>query len=224
MRFISLKAVPFNSVSGGRDNNFDFLRFLLASFVLFYHCYPILYGLGVPSHGLWEIIADICGGIAVPFFFVISGFLVTRSWTSGPKLGDLLQKRILRIYPGFLAASLFCAVVVGPLGATDVYAYWHEFQLVKFARWALLLVGPYTPAVFVSLPMSTGVNGSFWTLRYEFYCYLLVAILGLLGLFRVRLALAATFTVLYALRLVQLLTGRVFSLSREVHLFGNLAS
>ena len=171
-----------------------------------------------------ETIADVCGGIAVPFFFVLSGFLVTRSWASDPKLGDFLQKRVLRIYPGFLAASLFCAIIVGPLGAADSRAYWHEFQPVKFARWALLLVGPYIPTVFVSLPMSTGVNGSFWTLRYEFYCYLLVAALGLLGLFRVRLVLAAAFTVLYALRLVQLLTGRVFFPSREVHLFGNLAS
>ena len=38
-------------VSGGRDNNFDCLRFLLAVFVLFYHCYPILYGLNATHHG-----------------------------------------------------------------------------------------------------------------------------------------------------------------------------
>ncbi len=217
------RRVTLAEVSEGRDNNFDFLRFGLAVFVLFYHCYPIFYGPNAPHHGPMETVADICGGVAVPFFFVISGFLVTRSWLADPRPPDFLQKRALRIYPGFLAASLFCALVVGPLGAADSAAYWHEFQPVKFARWALLLVGPYIPTIFVSLPMSTGVNGSFWTLRYEGYCYLLVLALGLGGLFRRRGALLAVFLVLYALRETQTLTGRVFFPDRELHLFGNLS-
>ncbi len=218
------RGVTLAEVSEGRDNNFDFLRFVLAVFVLFYHCYPILYGLNAPRHGWVERVADVCGGVAVPFFFVISGFLVTRSWLADPRPRDFLQKRVLRIYPGFLAASLFCALVVGPLGAADPAAYWHDFQPVKFARWALVLVGPYIPPIFVSLPMSTGVNGSFWTLRYEGYCYLLVLALGLAGLFRRRGALLVVFLVLYALRAAQTLTGRVFFPDREMHLFGNISS
>ncbi len=218
------RRVTFAEVSEGRDNNFDFLRFGLAVFVLFYHCYPILYGLHALPHGPAETVADVCGGVAVPFFFVISGFLVTRSWLADPRPRDFLQKRVLRIYPGFLLASLFCALVVGPLGAADPAAYWHAFQPVKFARWALVLVGPYIPTIFVSLPMSTGVNGSFWTLRYEGYCYLLVLALGLLGLYRRRGAILAAFLILYVLREVQTLTGRVFFPDRELHLLGNLAS
>ncbi len=214
--------VSLGDVSAGRENNFDFLRFLFAAFVLFYHCYPIKYGLNAPNHGPFETLANVCGGIAVPFFFVISGFLVTRSWQGSPKLGGFLQKRALRIYPGFLVAALFCAVVVGPLGAADVSAYWHEFQPVKFTRWALVLVGPYIPTIFVHLPMATGVNGSFWTLRYEFYCYLFVAALGLLRVYRQPAVLAALFAVLFALRDVQMLTGRVIFPNHEVHLFGNL--
>ena len=217
------RSVSLAEVSAGRDNNFDFLRFLLAVFVLFYHCYPILYGLNAPHHGLAETVADTCGGVAVPFFFVISGFLVTRSWLADSRPRSYLQKRALRIYPGFLVASLFCALVVGPLGAADSTAYWHQFQPVKFARWALALVGPYIPTIFISLPMSTGVNGSFWTLRYEGYCYLFVLALGLLGLYRRRSLLLAMFLVLYALRETQTLTGHVFFPDREIHLFGNLS-
>lgn len=217
------RRVSLAEVSEGRDNNFDFLRFLLAVFVLFYHCYAILYGPTAPHHGPVETVADICGGVAVPFFFVISGFLVTRSWLADPRPLPYLQKRVLRIYPGFLAASLFCALVVGPLGAADAVAYWHGLEPIKFARWALALVGPYIPPIFIPLPMSAGVNGSFWTLRYEFYCYLFVLALGLLGLFRRRGALLAVFLVLYVLRETQTLTGRVFFPDHEVHLFGNLS-
>ena len=217
------RVVSLAEVSEGRDNNFDFLRFLLAVFVLFYHCYPISYGLHAPHHGFMETVADTCGAVAVPFFFVISGFLVTRSWLTDPRPRDFLQKRVLRIYPGFLAASLFCALVVGPLGAADAAAYWHQFQPVKFARWALVLVGPYIPTIFVSLPMSTGVNGSFWTLRYEGYCYLLVLALGLAGLSRRRAALLAVFVALYVLRQTQTLTGHVFFPDRELHLLGNIS-
>jgi len=218
------RRVTLADVGEGRDNNFDFLRFLLAAFVLFYHCYPILYGLGAPNHGPAETVAGVLGGLAVPFFFVISGFLVTRSWLADPRPRDYLQKRVLRIYPGFLAASLFCALVVGPLGAADAAAYWHQFQPVKFARWALALVGPAIPTIFVSLPMSTGVNGSFWTLRYEFYCYLFVLALGLVRLYERRVLLAALFLILFGLRDAQTLTGRVFFPDRELHLFGNLSS
>ena len=110
------------------------------------------------------------------------------------------------------------------MGAADVHTYWHLFQPVKFARWALVLVGPYIPTIFVSLPMSTGVDGSFWTLRYEGYCYLFVLALGLLGVYRQRGPLLAVFLVLYVLRETQTLTGRVFFPDRELHLFGNIAA
>ena len=162
-----------------------------------------------PLHGLAETIAELCGGVAVPFFFVISGFLVTRSWLTDPRPGDFLQKRVLRIYPGFLAASLFCALVVGPLGPPMPPPTGTSFSREVCAL-GLVLVGPYIPTIFVSLPMSTGVNGSFWTLRYEGYCYLFVLALGLLGLYRRRGALLAVFLVLYVLRETQTLTGHIF--------------
>ncbi len=67
-----------------RANNFDFLRFMFASLVLFYHCFPLLLGVGQKPACLGEKVATLAGGASVSFFFIISGFLVTTSWTLDP--------------------------------------------------------------------------------------------------------------------------------------------
>ncbi len=106
-----------------RLNNFDFLRFLFASLVLFYHSFPLLLGVGQGQAYFGEGFAGLAGGGSVDFFFVISGFLVTASWVRTPSFRPYLTKRVLRIYPGFLLAMLFCAFVAGPLGADSASLY-----------------------------------------------------------------------------------------------------
>lgn len=45
------------------------------------------------------------------------------------------------------------------------------------------------PGVFHGTPFPDGVNGALWTLRLEFYMYLMVAVIGILGFFKSRLLL-----------------------------------
>lgn len=187
-----------------RRNNFDFLRFLMASLVLFYHCYPLLGG-GAKFHS--ERIASVAGlaaGAAVDFFFIISGFLVTQSWQRTPQVQPFLWKRVLRIYPAFILVSLFCALVIGPLGAANAAEYFRHFHPLGFAAYMLLVVEPFLPPVFLHVPYAGQVDGSFWTLRYEFQCYLSVLLLGLLGLFAalVALGLGAIFSRYWELSVV----------------------
>ena len=63
------------------------------------------------------------GAVALAGFFVLSGYLVLQSWLRSEGLIDYLRKRVLRIYPGFVAATLVCAFVIGPLAAANVGAY-----------------------------------------------------------------------------------------------------
>jgi peptidoglycan/LPS O-acetylase OafA/YrhL len=94
-----------------------------------------------------------------------------------------MRKRILRIVPGFFVAFILSTVAVGFLApATD-----HFFRGldVFFVRSFLLLTGPLTPPVFPGMPFRM-VNGAMYTIAYEFRCYLLVALIGLLGLLRRR--------------------------------------
>jgi peptidoglycan/LPS O-acetylase OafA/YrhL len=170
----------------GRANHFDALRLLLASLVIFSHSYPLLLGSNES-----EPICRATGGqrtageIAVDGFFLMSGFLITASWMRNKGLGDYLRRRVQRIYPGFLVAVLFTGLVAAPLLASSSAEYWKQFNTRRFVVEALNLSGAATPG--------RGANGSLWSIRYEFCCYLAVAGMGLIGMLRRRpLVLAAS--------------------------------
>ena len=85
-------------------NNFDFVRFVLAASVILCHSYAILYGYDKFLHTEPFMVMSrqqiSIGSVAVNFFFVISGFLIVKSFESSTDTFDYLKKRVLRIYPG----------------------------------------------------------------------------------------------------------------------------
>lgn len=185
--------LKFSAVSEGRDNNFDFLRFLFAALVIFSHSYgflPVLHGtlvdgedpLGHVSRGQIAF-----GGFCVDCFFLLSGFLVTKSWMSSRSLGDFAKKRALRIFPGLGVVLVFCTFVIGPLCTTELASYFHQkltYAYLFFMLRGSLHVADHLPGVFVHNPWPVRVNGSLWTIRYELICYALVATLGCLRVYR----------------------------------------
>jgi peptidoglycan/LPS O-acetylase OafA/YrhL len=173
-----------------RRNSFDSLRLLFAILVIFSHSYPLTLG-----DNAREPLARIAatplvpgdevtfGAIAVWAFFVLSGFLITKSWLRSSTAWSYLRKRFRRIYPGFLVAVVFCVLVQA--GFTDPgtqrfpgvwNVVWHSVRLQIFA----------TPALFGSNPLPNIINGSLWSIPYEFWCYVGVLILGLAGLLKSR--------------------------------------
>lgn len=167
-----------------RANNFDLLRLLLAVLVILSHSYIMFDGKDA-SDPLASIFHGVTlGELAVDGFFLLSGYLIVQSWEKSPDFWSFMMKRILRIYPGFIVAALLSALVVGPLGTTAA-AYFSQLELFKLAKSMLLLKVPAVPPSFESLPFPT-VNGSMWTIFFEFICYLAVAALGLAGAIRAR--------------------------------------
>jgi peptidoglycan/LPS O-acetylase OafA/YrhL len=167
-----------------RNNHLNLVRFVLASLVIFSHSYPLVEG-DASREPLHRISEDLTlGHLAVCGFFLLSGALIVQSWMREPSPIAFVWKRARRIYPGFIIASLVCAFVVGPLGA-NVEAYFEAFRTAPFLKGVFLLSMPAVPSVFEGSPFPV-VNGSMWTISYEFRCYLLVLVLGTIGLMRDR--------------------------------------
>jgi peptidoglycan/LPS O-acetylase OafA/YrhL len=122
------------------------------------------------------------GNLAVFGFFFLSGYLTTQSWTHEPSALQFLKKRALRLYPAFVVASVLSVFVVGPLGASAPH-YFSSWEPHKFMSDLLSLRQPRTPPVFEGSRVPS-VNGSMWTITFELRCYLIMALLGVIGLVR----------------------------------------
>jgi peptidoglycan/LPS O-acetylase OafA/YrhL len=163
-----------------RRNNFDALRFGLASAVIWSHCYALA---GRPMDPVFRLTGQIdAGSLAVEAFFVLSGFLITQSWDGDPDLRGFTVKRALRLVPALLAALVFGALVVGPIAtAAPLAAYfssldtWAHFGSVALHRYLA------SPLLFADNPVPNQLNAALWSLRYEILCYGIVALLGSVG-------------------------------------------
>jgi peptidoglycan/LPS O-acetylase OafA/YrhL len=161
-----------------RQNNFNILRLALASLVILSHA-PELHEGGRESELLTRVFHTLSfGELAVDGFFLLSGYLITQSWDRQPRWWPFLKKRLLRIYPAFIVASVLCACVLGPWVAANA-TYASEFSIWRFLRAMLTLGAPDIPPVFPGRP-HPAINGAMWTIEWEFRCYLAVLAVGCL--------------------------------------------
>jgi peptidoglycan/LPS O-acetylase OafA/YrhL len=89
----------------------------------------------------------------------------------------------LRIVPAYLVCFLLCLLLEAPLAGSDVV--FSPRSLLAVLPQVLTLSPPALPGVFSGLHYPL-LNGAMWTIAYEFRCYLLTAVLGLMGIFRPR--------------------------------------
>ena len=158
-------------------NNLTALRWFAASLVLYGHAFVFL-GLPEPLFLQWVPM----GPLGVYIFFAISGYLVAQSWQRDPSVPRFLAKRALRIFPGLLVCTLLSVLVLGPwLTTLDMATYWRNEHTRGYFTNVALYMTYHLPGVFAQNKLPHAVNGSLWSLPVEFFMYLLLALLGLLG-------------------------------------------
>ena len=188
------------STTGRRERErypvFDSLRIIAAVAVILAHSFPLSghrepFVIYLGDYGL-----DL-GAAAVATFFIISGFLITMSWTQSPRVVPYAVRRFARIWPGFLIVVLGAAFVLGPIVTTlSVREYVTDRGTWSYvAHNAFMTPIKYRlPGVFEDLPR-TAVNGSLWTLPYEVLAYVGVLLLGFVGLMQKRVVVLVMFLV-----------------------------
>lgn len=181
-----------------RKNNFDTIRFLAAALVIFSHAYPLT-GNDEPWAKFYQ---SSYGGLGVGVFLVISGFLIAFSWDRNPDIYSFLKNRVLRIFPALIASVFLVAFVLGPLVTTlTTKEYFTNNLLYEYLKMISLYNVQFNlPGVFAENPYPNTVNGSLWTIEYEFTFYLLIVLLGVLKFFdkRVILLLCSISIILYS--------------------------
>ena len=95
-----------------RRNNIDLMRLIAASMVLVAHCWPLTGSGDVDPVTLLSGYRVGGGSLAVMIFFVLSGFLVTKS-AIDRALGDYIVSRALRIVPALAVVSAIEVFLLG---------------------------------------------------------------------------------------------------------------
>ena len=154
-------------------NNFDFIRVLLA-FIVFVGHLGVLSAtpqLAFLMHSPVEV--------AVFAFFIVSGFLIARSYERSSSLKSYAKKRINRIVPAYLLVVFLCATLLSLVSSLPLSEYFSNPQVYKYLFWNSLFMNfkaPSLPGVFGN----QAVNGALWTLKIEMCFYIAVPLLFLL--------------------------------------------
>jgi peptidoglycan/LPS O-acetylase OafA/YrhL len=195
-----------------RANSVGFLRFALASAVVYWHCVQLG---GVGADPVYALSGHLyyTGALGVDGFFALSGYLIAASYVRLKSVSAFAWHRALRILPGYWVCLLVTsfalpvafgtrpdpgyfvhnsleptAYVVHPLAGAVGALGFGEFR--NPSDDLPLIRGQETiPGLFEDNSSPGMVNGPLWTLKHEVRLYALVAVLGALGLLNRRVAI-----------------------------------
>jgi peptidoglycan/LPS O-acetylase OafA/YrhL len=156
-------------------NNFDLLRILFAWFVIVSHSY-VLNGDGA-TDPLFEMTQQtfLFSFIGVKGFFIISGYLIFKSMMVSTSIFEYLVKRVLRIFPALAVVLLVTLAAVYFIYPTNIPPFFSNKEVYAYFLGNIILFKPhfFISGIFSGLP-SAAINGSLWTIEYEFFFYLFI--------------------------------------------------
>ena len=193
--------MTINEAAIDRKNNLNIIRLIASLMVLYMHSFAV--SVGSQTEDIFYTLTnhkDLAGGIAVYIFFIISGFLICRSFDRSKSVVKYAKARFLRIWPLLFVVVMALAFILGPIiSEYTFYQYFHYGDLRGFLlNWVFISSDTNLPGVFPYHYIHS-INGSLWTLMYEVIWYIIVAITAFLWKKRkaVVVAMYAFLTALY---------------------------
>lgn len=184
-------------------NSYDFIRFIAASMVVFSHSFALV-GITEPKIGNISL-----GTLGVWIFFILSGYLISHSWHQYPRFNVFFAKRALRIFPALIVAVLVSVIVSGIFFTNlSLVEFFKSPETLSYLNNILLINPQYSlpGEVFATNPHPNAVNGSIWTLAYEFLMYATVAVFGVLGIFK-KIGVTKIWIVLFVSQIIMSILG-----------------
>lgn len=157
-----------------RNNCFDVARHIAAMAVIFSHHFAFN---GLPEPKVLGITK--LGTFAVLVFFSISGYLIAASYLNSKSIISYYSKRVKRIFPALIVCSFIMVYFICPIFGTGngLNYIFSVGALSSFIDFSTLGWHPENINGFASNYIHKGMlNGSLWTLGFEFAAYIFVSI------------------------------------------------
>ncbi len=177
-----------DAVRDSKMSNLTLVQCLAALLVVFSHSYPLGERLTDPltrySHKGVSF-----GALAVAVFMIFSGYNVAQSFVECPwrarlrALYEFSVKRILRIWPTIFFTVALSVLVIGPMMTTlELSEYFSSDGWLRYCETlSLFTYRRSLPGCFATNVFKDSVNGSLWIIPWQMWCYVLLALVGVLG-------------------------------------------
>jgi peptidoglycan/LPS O-acetylase OafA/YrhL len=154
-------------------NNFDFLRVVFAFTVAFAHLIELS-----DLEILKPFKVFFNTRLAIDGFFIVSGFLIAKSYENSTTIKDYIIRRAKRIIPAYAVVILVSAFFLSAISTYSLSEYFSNIQFWKYLTANLSFqnyLEPCLPGVFETNKFCA-VNGALWTIKLEEAFYLLVPV------------------------------------------------
>lgn len=122
------------------------------------------------------LITGLSSTVAVPVFFILSGFWVTRSFLNSSSLKQYIGKRCKKIFPQYILVVVLCAFLFVFFSDLRVNQYFSSPVFFKYLLanvFTLNFLCPDLPGV----ETVSGINGALWTIKIELGFYIILPVI-----------------------------------------------
>lgn len=181
-------------------NNFDFLRLIFALFVVIAHSYP-LSGNDISNQWIYKLTNGQIelSNIGLNGFFILSGYLIYQSSVRSSSFYNYFWKRIIRIFPA-LVVVLVLTLLLAPIVYENSVSYFKNRDVYTyfFRNISLYQMQYSISGVFENNPFPLIINGSLWTIVYEFSLYIFLSLFLLISSNQIKkIIILSSFLIMY---------------------------